>query len=127
MKRVNDFLTEWVNAVNKKDLNKIISFYADEAVLVPTFSNIILNSPEKIKDYFTKLLSRKELSCGIHQKTINTNSAAENVYIVDGIYFFRFAVDEEPLTFEARFSIIADFKRKKPIIHHHSSQIPRLL
>jgi hypothetical protein len=48
-------------------------------------------------------------------------------YCLCGIYCWRFAVDGEPLSFEARFSYFMDTARPRPILHHHSSQIPRML
>jgi hypothetical protein len=33
----------------------------------------------------------------------------------------------ELLNFEARFNCLLDFARPAPILHHHSSQIPRMI
>ena len=78
-------------------------------------------------DYFSKLCGRDELSIALHEKTLNVQAIAGDVHAMNGIYCWRFAVDDELLSFEARFSYMLDLVRPKPIVHHHSSQIPRML
>jgi len=50
-----------------------------------------------------------------------------DIWTMSGIYNWRFIVDGELLNFEARFSYLVDLSKSSPIIHHHSSQIPRML
>ncbi len=122
-----DILNQWMQAVNNADIDGLLSLYDPEAVLIPTFSNRILNTPERLRDYFEKLGSRPELSIALHEKTVVIQELQDQVYALAGIYNWRFAVDGELLNFEARFSYLFDLSKPKPIVHHHSSQIPRTL
>jgi len=127
MKQPQQILKEWMLAINAGDLEGLLAFYDDGAVLIPTFSNRLLTRPEAIRDYFSKICARDELSIALHEKTLSVQSIAGDVYAMNGIYCWRFAVDDELLSFEARFSYLLDLNRPKPIVHHHSSQIPRML
>jgi len=127
MTQPEDILKEWIQGVNDGALEKVIDLYNENAVLIPTFSNRILNTPEKIKNYFEKLVLRDELSVTCHDKTIHTQLIAGSIYSISGIYCWRFAVDEEMLSFEARFSFLVDTDLQNPVLNHHSSQIPRTL
>ena len=122
-----DILNQWMQAVNNADIDGLLSLYDPEAVLIPTFSNRIHNTPERLRDYFEKLGSRPELSIALHEKTVVIQELQDQVYALAGIYNWRFAVDGELLNFEARFSYLFDLSKPKPIVHHHSSQIPRTL
>lgn len=127
MKQPEQILKAWMQAINTADLEALIALYDDSAVLIPTFSNRLLSRPEAIRDYFVKLGGRDELSIALHEKTLNVQPIGGNIFVMNGIYCWRFEVDEELLSFEARFSYMVDLGREKPILHHHSSQIPRTL
>ena len=120
-------LKAWMQAVNNGDLEGLLALYDESAVLIPTFSNRLLSKPGVIRDYFAKLCGREELSIALHEKTLNIQSINKDIHAMNGIYCWRFAIDGELLSFEARFSYLLDFSRPRPIIHHHSSQIPRML
>ncbi|WP_301100310.1 DUF4440 domain-containing protein [Propionivibrio sp.] len=127
MKKPEDILKEWMQAVNNGDVEALIALYNADAVLIPTFSNRLLSKPESIRDYFEKLCGREELSIALHEKTLITHFVSNTVHAMHGIYCWRFAIDGELLSFEARFSYVIDLGRPRPILHHHSSQIPRML
>lgn len=127
MQETKTILKKWLQAVNSKDLETLLSFYNEKAVLIPTFSNRILNTPARIRDYFEKLASNEALNVSLHENTIREQRISENIYALSGIYLWRMKVEDEPLSFEARFSYMLDLSLPSPIIHHHSSQIPRML
>jgi hypothetical protein len=127
IKKPKEILDQWMKTVNDGDVESLLSLYDNEAVLIPTFSNRLLNTPEKLRDYFEKLGCREELSIALHEKTLITQELQNQIFSLSGIYNWRFAVDGELLNFEARFSYIIDLSRSTPILHHHSSQIPRTL
>lgn len=127
IKNPKDILEQWMKAVNDGNVESLLSLYDNEAVLIPTFSNRLLNTPEKLRDYFEKLGSREELSIALHEKTLIIQELGNQIYSLSGIYNWRFAVDGELLNFEARFSYLIDLSKPNPILHHHSSQIPRML
>jgi len=127
MKNALEVLKEWMDGVNTANIEKLVNLYDEEAIMIPTFSNRILNNQEKIRDYFEKVGAKKDLSITLHDKTVHTQELGDQLFCISGIYKWCFSIDEEPLTFEARFSYVFDLKRSRPIINHHSSQIPRSL
>lgn len=127
IKKPKDILEQWIKAVNDGDIESLLCLYNNEAVLIPTFSNRLLNTPDKLRNYFEKLGSREELSIALHEKTLLIQELENQIYTLSGIYNWRFAVDGELLNFEARFSYVIDLSKPNPILHHHSSQIPRTL
>ena len=127
IKNPKDILEQWMQAVNEGDVEKLLSLYDNQAVLIPTFSNRLLNTPEKLRNYFEKLGNREDLSIALHEKTLITQELGNQIFSLSGIYNWRFAVDGELLNFEARFSYVLDLSKPNPILHHHSSQIPRML
>lgn len=126
-KNPRDILDLWMQAVNSADVEGLLNLYDPNAILIPTFSNRVRNTPEKLRDYFESLSSRPELSIALHEKTLITQELQDQSYTLAGIYNWRFAVDGEVLNFEARFSYVLDLSRPKPIVYHHSSQIPRTM
>ena len=62
MKKPEQILKEWMQAVNEGSLEGLLALYDEKAVLIPTFSNRLLAKPEGIRDYFSKLCGREELS-----------------------------------------------------------------
>ena len=126
-KSPEQILTEWMQAVNKRDIDSLLSLYNITAVLIPTFSNKLLTTPEEIRDYFIKLADRDELSVSLHEKTLNIQLIKNDIYILSGIYCWRLTIEKESFTFEARFSYTIDASFANPILNHHSSQIPRML
>ena len=126
-KKPEDFLKDWMALVNNGDLDGVSSLYDPNAVLIPTFSNRLLNTPQAIRDYFERLCNREDLSIALHEKTVTTRSLNDGLHTLCGIYCWRFAIDEEMLNFEARFSYLLNLAVPAPILLHHSSQIPRTL
>ena len=127
MGKPDEILQIWLKAVNEGNLEKVLSLYNENAILIPTFSNKISNTSEKIRNYFNQLKSREGLQVNLHENTIKQQRIDENVYALCGIYNWKFFVEDELLIFEARFSFLINLALKSPILHHHSSQIPRTL
>ena len=127
IKTPKDVLQEWMQAVNEGDIAGLLALYDEKAILIPTFSNRLLSTPEKIREYFNKLCIREDLSIALHEKTLVIQSVNDDISALCGIYCWRFAIEEELLSFEARFSYLLNLSLPSPIIHHHSSQIPRML
>ena len=120
-------LHEWMDAVNTGNVPDLTALYDPSAVLIPTFSSRLLKTPEMIEEYFIRLGSREELSVALHEKTVISQTLGDQIYALSGIYCWRFAIDGELLNFEARFNYMLDLKKPSPIMHHHSSQIPRVI
>ncbi len=118
-------LKKWLQAVNRGEIESLLSLYNESAILIPTFSNRLLNSPDALREYFERLGGRKGLSVTLREKTLVFQSMYNDIWTMSGIYNWRFIVDGELLNFEA--SYLVDLSKSSPIIHHHSSQIPRML
>lgn len=127
MKEPQQILRDWMEAVNTKEVESILPFYSKDAVLIPTFSNRILDTRAKIRGYFEKLGSNDELKVTLHENTLKMQKVSENIFALSGIYLWRLSVEGESLNFEARFSFVMDLSLDAPILQHHSSQIPRML
>ena len=123
----DELLNEWSRLVNGKELDAVLATYDENAVLIPTFSNRLLNTPELIRGYFETLCSREGLALSLHERPRVATAVGGSVYSLAGIYRWRFAVDGELFKFEARFTFLLDLDRPAPILAHHSSQIPRML
>ena len=122
-----NFLDEWIQLVNNGDIESLLNLYDNEAILIPTFSNGILNTPEKLRRYFEELGSREELSVSVNEKYLVVQELQNQIFALGGIYDWRFNVEGEVQNFEARFSYLVDLSKPSPILHHHSSQVPRTL
>ncbi len=120
-------LKRWIDYVNKLEVENVIKLYDSKSTLLPTFVQNSLSTPQQIKEYFEQLSTRKNLRVNLHAETLNKYDMGDNKYILMGIYSFHFIVDDASLTFPSRFTFILDISRDNPILHHHSSQIPRTL
>ncbi|ARM31291.1 nuclear transport factor 2 family protein [Prosthecochloris sp. HL-130-GSB] len=120
-------LTTWIEGINSGDVEGVLALYAPHAVLIPTFSNKIINTPALLREYFEKLASREQLSVSLHSRKTVVQELGGTLFSVSGLYCWKFIVDEELLSFEARFSYVFDTVSSAPVLHHHSSQIPRML
>ncbi|MDA0791989.1 MAG: DUF4440 domain-containing protein [Proteobacteria bacterium] len=118
-------LDAWQQGVNDRNVEALISLYDDGAILLPTFSSRTMRTPEAVKQYFVQLGARNGLHVGLHERTLRIQEMGDRIACLSGIYRWEFEVDEEPLSFEARFTFTVDLARGAPIIHHHSSQVPR--
>lgn len=120
-----DVLDDWTQGVNTGAFDSVIGLYHEEAVLLPTFSNHIFADQAGITSYFEQLGARGHISIELHENTIRRQQHSGTLETISGIYGWRFDVENEPLTFEARFTFICDLGLTSPILHHHSSQVPQ--
>jgi hypothetical protein len=116
----------WLQAVNTGQIDQLVSLYADDAVLLPTFSSQVLRTPASRRRYFERLARQPGLQVSMHEKTLRVHQTGK-VEVATGIYCFRFEIDEVMLSFEARFTFVVDATAARPVLHHHSSQLPRNL
>ena len=123
----HDILNRWTKAIEERDLERVLALYDQQAVLIPTFSDVILATPAKISDYFARVMRREGLQIALHAKTLREQTLSADLAILSGIYTWKFLVEDELITYEARFSFILNLEAAAPIMHHHSSQIPRMV
>jgi hypothetical protein len=120
-------LERWIEYVNGREVENVVSLYDEECTMLPTFSPHSLASLQEIRDYFTQLSTKKNIRVNIHNETLRKCEIGEGKSVLMGIYSFSFMVDDATLTFRSRFTFVLDTSRERPILHHHSSQIPRTL
>jgi len=120
-------LHAWLQAVNSRDLEAILALYAEDAVLLGTFAPQAIRRDADRRHYFTQLAARPGLRVVLHERTVRNQPIGPGAEIVSGIYRWEMEIDDEPLAFEARFTMVVDPGANRPIRHHHSSQIPRTL
>lgn len=120
-------LQRWIDGLNEGHAEEVASLYADVATLLPTFSPRALRTSDERRSYFESLAARPGLWVSLHEKTLHNDSFEDGRHIFSGIYYFEFPVDGETLRFEARFTLVLDLSKTAPILHHHSSQVPRAL
>lgn len=124
---VQAVLNKWIESIERRDLAQVLALYATDAVLIPTFSDTIRDSHDKIRIYFERVMQRQGLQIALHGKTLREQRLPQSGAILSGIYTWKFLVEEELITYEARFSFVMDLSAAAPILHHHSSQIPRMV
>ncbi len=122
-----DVLSQWISGICNGAIDEVERLYDEQAVLVPTFSPHTVNTTQGIRQYFEQLASRDKLQVRLYDKSLKKQHLGGESYVLSGIYAFEFEVDQLLLTFPSRFTFAVDLSREKPIIHHHSSQVPRNL
>lgn len=122
-----EVLHRWIDAVNRRELPELLALYAPTCNLLPTFSPHTLRDDAGREHYFRLLSARPGMAVSLHERTVQMQPVGPGLEIASGIYRFQLEIDGEPLVFEARFSFLVDLTRPDPILHHHSSQIPRTL
>jgi hypothetical protein len=126
-KNADEVLFQWVSRVCSGNPDDIAALYHESAILVPTFSPHTVMTTEGVRDYFGQLASREGLGVRLHNKALRKQSLSETVHTLSGIYSFEFEVDQVLLSFPSRFTFVMDISLTEPILHHHSSQVPRNL
>jgi hypothetical protein len=118
-------LDRWVQHVNTGELDNILALYSEHATLLPTFSSGRLRTPEERRRYFVALAGRPQLQVVVRENSVTVYPVSETAAVIVGLYTFQFELDQQLMNFESRFTFVVDTAAAAPILHHHSSQIPR--
>lgn len=122
-----EILEKWMTALRSGDIDGVVGMYADHSILLPTFSPHRLAGELELRKYFEQLFARDDLHVALHEESLRILPMGGTAYTVVGVYSFTFAVDDTELTFPSRFTFVFDTALDAPIVHHHSSQVPRTL
>ncbi len=120
----DNILKEWGECINTHDLSRILTLYTKEAMLWGTFSTILRDEHELIKDYFVDLFTRDQFAVKFKS---SKNRVYGDIFIYSGNYEFSF-VQQEKIILPARYTLVIhkfsenDYK----IVEHHSSLVPEL-
>ena len=118
-------IDHWAKHFNNGNLERLLDMYHIEATLLPTFSPNLLSTPKQIEEYFVRIIEH-QASVKIDAGTTIKKKFSENIYLLTGFYSFYFD-NNRKREFKSRFTFLIDLSTKKPIQHHHSSQISESL
>ena len=112
----------WLAAVSSGSSDAVMKLYAKDAVLLPTLSPKVLNTPELRKEYFDVFTAKENLKGTVNEEHIRVFGY---IAVNSGLYTFTFTKDGETVEVPARFSFVY---HKTPhgwlIVDHHSSKLP---
>ena len=119
------YVQDWADALAEGDLDLMLAFYADKAVLVPTFGAGILRGKDEIGEYFAKLFLLPNLSCDLEGSEINQN-LQNGVRVISGNYIFVWGTCVSDMgREEARYTFVIEGDSAGWVAHtHHSSTGP---
>lgn len=119
---IHQALQTWAKAVESRSPAQVLRLYAPDAVLLPTFSDTLSNTPTLRKEYFDHFLQKKDLKVKINLESIRV---FDNIAISSGFYDFSYLENKKKVKVVARFSFV--YKKTTEgwlILEHHSSQMP---
>ena len=115
--------SEWGRALGEDDPDKVLPFYADDAVLWGTLSPMVRADRAVLRDYFVtafKVLPGLKVTFGDQYIRVYGNAAVNT-----GYYTFSYVKDGESKTLPARYSFtFVKDGEKWMIVDHHSSAMP---
>ncbi len=121
MRLAEELFERWNDALKTGDPDKVTACYAEDAVLLPTVSNVPRTNHAEIRDYFVHFLAKKP------QGTINQRNVKFgcNKITDAGIYTFRVVDGDQVMEVPARYTFVYENRNGKwLIVHHHSSKMP---
>lgn len=119
-----DVLVQWANYVNAGDIDAVVNIFAEDAILLPTFSSKILSNTQDIRAYFSMLASRPGARVEIDESTIVATDTFEDTVSIAGKYTFHFDKEGQSVAYPARFTFVIVLNTERPISHQHSSELP---
>jgi uncharacterized protein (TIGR02246 family) len=109
---------QWNQALQTRVPKNVVALYENNAILLPTISNAVCQTHEKIEDYFSNFLLLEPIG-KIEESNVHI---FDQVAINSGIYTFSF---KRNIPIRARFTFIYRWNGKRWLIMtHHSSQMP---
>ncbi|MFT6207673.1 MAG: hypothetical protein ACJA0T_001585 [Colwellia sp.] len=119
-KEILSLFEQWNEALQTRIPKNVAALYEYDAILLPTISNTVCQSHEKIEEYFDNFLSL-EPTGKIDESTVRIfGSTAMNSGTCTCTFTFK---SSEPI--QARFTFIYRWNGEKwMIMTHHSSQMP---
>ena len=122
---MDNALKTWIDLVSMQDVEGVVGLYAEDGLLLGTFSDEIRIGKDKIREYFEFFLAKNPKALVIESKTHVIN---DNALAVNGFYNFEVDSDSDNGERElahARFTFV--FQKQGhdvKILSHHSSIMP---
>ncbi len=116
-----DLFERWNEALKSGDAQRVSRCYAEDAVLLPTVSNVPRLSRSEIQDYFEHFLQKKPVG-KVNQRNVKLGC---NKITDAGVYTFRI-IDADRIEYvPARYTFVYESREGEWLIaHHHSSLMP---
>jgi len=113
-------IDKWLKCVNAQSVDEVCALYAPDAILLPTLSEVICDSPEDIREYFEFFLGRPKLKATLLSCYVQVYS---EIKIDSGIYQFEWEDAKRGgiVSTSVRFTFVI---RDELIVEHHSSMTP---
>ncbi len=121
LRLAEDLFKRWNEALSSGDAQRVSRCYAEDAVLLPTVSNVPRLSRSEIQDYFEHFLQKKPLGT-VNQRNVKLGC---NKITDAGVYTFRIIDAGKTEYVPARYTFVYENRDGEWLIaHHHSSLMP---
>lgn len=119
--KIPNIVKAWSRSISERNPNKQLGFYSSDAVLLPTYDNLLVGD-EEIRGYFVDFLDKQDLECVITENVTQIDIDRDSM-VASGLYTFSF-LDEQNVLIEvdARYTFVINGNK---IITHHSSVEPK--
>jgi len=122
-KLAEELFNKWNDALQTGSAKKVTELYAEDAVLLPTVSNLPRTTPAEIEDYFNHFLEKKPFGI-IKQRNIKQGC---NKLTDAGVYDFEVTSNGKKEIVPARYTFVYEYRNNVwKIVHHHSSMMPEV-
>ena len=112
---------DWADALVSCSCDRMAGLFWEDAVFLPTFSDLLVTTLEGVIDYFWRFFKKQPVCILLEEET---RVLGERSYFHTGLY--RFILSDGSVA-NARFTFI--WLRRKgewKIIHFHSSELPKV-
>ncbi|MBF6057099.1 MULTISPECIES: SgcJ/EcaC family oxidoreductase [Thiomicrorhabdus] len=116
-----ELFERWNQALQTGEPQAVAHLYWDDAILLPTVSNVPRVNHAEIEDYFHHFLQSKPYG------TIVSRNLKQgcNKLTDAGVYEFKVVKNGEKVVVPARYTFVYEFRNGEwKISHHHSSMMP---
>ncbi|MBC7710277.1 MAG: SgcJ/EcaC family oxidoreductase [Rhizobacter sp.] len=113
----------WIEAMNARDTDRVVSLYDPTAVLWGTRSATIRDNPAAVREYFNGLKTAPTT----YKVVVNDQRIRifGETAVNSGAYTFSEVRDDKPILRPARFTFVfANRNGRWMIVDHHSSAVP---
>lgn len=124
-REIASLFDRWNTALQGGNAQSVVDLYAPGAVLQPTVSNRVRNTPAEIKDYFDYFLQSKPTG-QINYREIRL--LGSNAAMDSGVYTFELnEANGQTRQVQARYTFIYEQRDGQwKILNHHSSAMPEV-
>lgn len=121
---IKSVMNAWATAFCDKSPEKLLSLYADDAVMWGTLSGVRRDNPVTIRDYFEHVFSFTGRKVSFHNPLIRIYG---DTSVNTGTYTFTWKKGGQIISIAARYSLTyVRSNRDWLIVDHHSSLMPEI-